>query len=121
MQSRSCDFTFYFGKKKCQWVDVWLWDVHPNTFARWKAGRWGYFEPTYENPRKGLFGQLHFVKGTIRFDTVHHEINHMWIEWFWAGGETVTRKNEERLNEILDKMSWSFRRALHKAEPRIKL
>lgn len=115
-----CNFVFHFNKKR-QWVEVYLWDVHPNTFERWGGGRWCYFHPTWEDARSGKFGELHFVKKRFRYDGVHHELLHMWIEWFWEGGETVTRKNEERLVTIADEIARNFRKALEKAEPGIKL
>ena len=102
-------------------MDVYLWDVHPNTFANWGGGRWGYFHATWKNASLGKFGELHFVKGRLRFDTVYHEIRHLCVEWLWQNGETVTRKNEERIISFEDKVANSFRRALMKAEPRIKL
>lgn len=113
-------FKFFFNKGR-QYVEVFLWDVHPNTFERWKGGRWGYFIATYDNSKDGKFGELHFVKSRLRFDVVYHEVRHVCVEWMWANGETVTRKNEERLISFEDKIANSFRRALEKAEPGIVL
>lgn len=117
------DFRFYFNKRKqsIQWVDVFLWDVHPNTFERWEGGRWGYFLATWEHPYKDKFGELHFVKSRLRFDAVYHELRHLAIEWFWSNGISVDRKNEEKLVSFEDKIANSFRRGLAKAEPKIKL
>ena len=113
-------FIFRFNNNR-QWIKVFLWDIHPNTFENWGGGRWGYFQATYDNPRSGEFGELHFVKSRLRFDVVYHEIRHICVEWFWANGETVTRKNEERLISFEDKIAHKFRKALAKAEPEIKL
>lgn len=114
------DFVFYFNKKK-QWVRVFLWDVHPTTFKSWGGGRWGYFQATYDSPKSGEFGELHFVKSRLRFDVVYHELRHLCTEWMWANGETITRKNEERIISFEDKIANSFRRTLKKAEPGIRL
>jgi hypothetical protein len=101
------EFLIYFNKKK-QWIKVTLWDVHPNTFANWKAGRWGYFLATYEHPKQGLFGEVHLVKSRVREDLVVHELDHVRTEWMWANGETITRKNEERFTEFLDQLVGKF-------------
>lgn len=109
------EFLIYFNKKR-QWIVVKLWDVHPNTFASWKAGRWGYFIPTYENPKKGFFGEVHLVKSRIREDLIVHEMFHAMVEWMWANGETITRRNEERYTEFLDQLVGRFYRQFHKAK-----
>jgi hypothetical protein len=114
------DFKFFFNRKK-QFCEVYLWNVHPNTFSNWGGGRWGYFMPTWENPRLGKFGELHFVRNRLRFDTVSHEIFHLHTEWVWSGGEVVTRKNEEKYATIFDEITRRFIRELRKVEPRIKL
>src|SRR3972149_6893889 len=111
------DFKFDFNKRK-QYCEVYLWDVHPTTVARWQAGRWGYFLPTWENANKDKFGELHFVKGRLRFDTIVHELEHLRVEWIWSHGETITRKNEEKYTSFLDELTRRFIRELRKAEPR---
>lgn len=113
-------FIFRFNKNR-QFVKVFLWDVHPTTFYRWKAGRWGYFLPTWKKHRIGEFGELHFVKRNLRIDTVVHELEHLRIEWIWSGGETITRRNEEKYTSFLDKLVRDFKRELRKSEPGIKL
>lgn len=107
------DFIFYFYRKK-QWCRVYLWDVHPNTFANWNSGRWGYFEQFWEHPKRGLFGELHFVKSRLRIDTIVHELDHLRTEWMWANGITITRKNEERMATLLDELVRNFLRELKK-------
>lgn len=114
------DFRFDFNKKK-QYVDVFLWEVHPNTFARWKAGRWAYWLATWEKPRAGKFGELHFVRNRATIDTITHELFHLFAEWIWSGGETLTRKNEERCASFFDQITRRFIRELKKYDPRIKL
>lgn len=103
------EFTIHFNKKK-QFITVFLWDVHPNTFANWKAGRWGYFIAKWENPKVGFFGEVHLVESRVRPDLVVHELDHVRTEWMWANGTTITRKNEERMTEFLDKLVGSFYR-----------
>lgn len=116
------EFLIYFNRKK-QFVKVFLWDVHPNTFQNWDAGRWGYFLATYENPKKGLFGEVHFVDSAsrkLREDTVVHELDHLRTEWMWANGETITRKNEERMTEFLDQLVGRFYREYRKLKKKEK-
>jgi hypothetical protein len=114
------DFIFFFRGRK-QFIEVYLWPVHPTTFANWGGGRWGYFHATYINPKAGKFGELHFVKSRLRFDVIVHELDHVRTAWMWANGETITRKNEERMASKLDELAGSFRRELRKFEPRIQL
>lgn len=109
------DFKVFFNKKK-QWIEVTLWDVHPTTFANWKGGRWGYFMPTYSNPKQGVFGEIHLVKSRIREDLIVHELFHALTEWMWSNGFTVIRSNEERMAETLDEMVRKFYRELRKLE-----
>jgi len=100
-------FLIYFNKKR-QWIDVTVWDVHPETFNNWGGGRWAYFEPTRESPRNGLFGELHFVKSGIREDTVVHEMFHVLCEIIWSGRDAITKNNEEKYATILDELVRKF-------------
>lgn len=110
-------FNIYFNKNK-QWVKIILWDVHPNTFANWRGGRWGYFISTYENPKIGEFGEVHLVKSRIREDVIAHEMFHVMVEWMWSNGETITRKNEERYTEFLDQLVGKFFKQFNKGKRR---
>ncbi len=101
------EFTIFWNKKK-QWITVHLWDVNPGTFSNWGGGRWGYFEPKWDNPKNGFFGEVHLVKSRIREDLVVHELDHVRTEWMWAKGTTITRSNEERMTEFLDKLVGQF-------------
>lgn len=125
MEQREPDFQFYFKydkrRKEVQWVNVYLWDVHPTTFERWGGGNWSYFNPLWTNPREGILGEWHMVKSRIRFDAIAHELFHLATELFWINGETVTRRNEERLAELFDRISRNFRKGLKKVEPKITL
>jgi len=114
------DFRFYFNRRK-QYCEVSLWDVHPDTFAKWGAGRWAYFQASYDDPRKGYFGELHFVKSRLRYDVVNHELFHLFTEWIWAGGETVTRVNEEKCAIFFDNITNSFIHGLRKYDKGIIL
>lgn len=108
------DFRFHFQNKK-QYSLVYLWDVHPTTFASWKGGYWGYFEKAVDAlPSVGLFGELHFVRSRLRIDTIVHELDHLRTEWMWANGITITRKNEERMATFLDELVRNFLRELKK-------
>lgn len=109
-------FRIYFSGN-WQWVDVYLWDVHPTTFVRWDGGRWGYFEKKWEHPRKGLFGEMHFVRDRLRIDTISHEIDHLRLEWIWANRTAFTSRNEERLIAFKDIILWRFLKKLSKLEP----
>src|SRR5690349_4201893 len=106
-------FRVYFNRKK-QWVDVTLWDVHPNTFSTWKMGRWGCFNQSWENPSQGLFGEVHLVESRVREDLVAHEFLHVWLEWIWANRTAVTSRNEETMIELYDEMIRNFYREYKK-------
>lgn len=114
------DFVVHFNKRR-QFFEVYLWAVHPDTFANWGGGRWGYWQNVRESDRTGKFGEVHFVKGRLRFDTIVHELDHIRTDWMWSRGETITRKNEERYAKFLDEIAGRFIRELRKIEPRIKL
>ena len=114
------DFYLFFNKKR-QWASVHLWDVHQNTFANWDSGRWGYWEATWSNPRSGLFGEFHFLKGRLRIDTISHELDHLRQEWIWANRLSWTGGSEEALIEMKDKLLGSFLRELAKVEPKTKV
>lgn len=112
-------FRFHVKYKKSEyWIKVFLHEVHPTTFARWKNGYWGYFILSEE---EGYFGELHFVKSRLRFDTIVHEIDHARTELMWSNGFTITRKNEESMATLLDQMVRNFLRELRKIEPKVKL
>jgi hypothetical protein len=115
-----CDFLVRFNKGR-QFFEVYLWDVHPTTFAAWGGGRWGYWTGTRTNDRLGKFGEVHFVKNRLRFDTIVHELDHVRTDWMWSRGETITRRNEERYACFLDEIVRKFVRELRKREPKIKL
>ena len=114
------DFVVRFNRKK-QFFEVYLWEVHPTTFKNWGGGRWGYWDDTRENDRAGKFGEMHFVKGRLRYDTIVHEIDHLRTDYMWCRGFTITRTNEERMAKLLDELVRKFIRELRKKEPRIKL
>jgi hypothetical protein len=106
---------FNWGRtKEAQWVDVTIWDVHPNTFQQWGGGRWAYFEPGFEHPRKGKFGELHVVESGIREDTVAHEMIHVALAWYFAGWVVITPNNEERFCERVDELVRKFYREYRK-------
>ena len=106
-------FKVYFNRHK-QWVSVYLWDVTPQTFSNWKAGRWGYFLAKWENPKLGFLGEVHLVKWRIREDLVIHELLHVAVEWMWANGFTITRSNEERMITFIDGLVGKFYKEFRK-------
>lgn len=114
------DFILKFNEKK-QYVEVFLHEVHPNTFQRKKGGRWGYFLATWTNPKCGKFGEIHFVRSRLRLDVIVHELDHVRTEWMWENGFTITRRTEERMASFLDGLVWRFLRELKKIDPKAKL
>lgn len=112
------NFRIRFNKNK-QWAEVYLWDVHPATFYSWDAGRWGYWLPTWTSPVRDKFGELHFVRGRLRVDTIYHELEHMRQEWIWANRLAWSGKTEEPFIEMLDSLAWQFLRRLRRIEPRV--
>ena len=101
------DFIVFFNKKR-QWLNIYIHDVHPITFSNWGGGRWAYFVAKWENPKSGLFGEIHFVKRGIRESTVVHELDHARTEWMYANGFTITRQNEEKMATLLDSLVGNF-------------
>src|SRR5512139_1800110 len=114
------NFIVHFNRGK-QFFEAYLWEVHPTTFERWGGGRWGYWHDLRENDKVGKFGEMHFVKGRLRIDTIIHELDHLRTDWMWSRGFTITRNNEERMATFLDELTRRFVRELKKNEPRIKL
>lgn len=106
-------FRVYFNRRK-QWLEVELWDVHPNTFEKWGAGRWAYFQADWEYPDRGKFGELHFVRSRIRFDVIGHELFHVMAEWIHANRTGITSNNEERLASLFDEMCRKLEKELRK-------
>ena len=108
-------FTVHFNKRKSFFI-VHLHDVHPDTFARKKGGRWGYFLQADGAGSVGYFGDVHFVASRLRQSLISHELEHLRAAWYWEVlGETLTRKNEERFIAFLDVLTDNFYRAYEKA------
>ena len=98
-----------------QWVDVFIWDVHPTTFANWGGGRWAYFDlSAIEHPRKGKFGELHLVESGIREDTIAHEIPHIVLKWYFMKWVIITPNNEEKFCQRIDELVRKFYRGYKK-------
>jgi hypothetical protein len=110
----------YFNSNR-QWVELILWDVHPDTFERWGAGRWGYFLADWENPKSGKFGEVHFVWNRIRFDTVSHEVFHIVAEYLHANRDNLTARNEEKYASMTDELCRKIVREIRKVDPKIRL
>lgn len=107
------NFKIYFSNKR-QWINIFMHDVHPTTFANWGAGRWAFFVAKWTNPKLGLFGEIHFVKSRIREATVVHELDHARTEYMYANGFTITRQNEERMAIFIDSLVDGFYRKYNK-------
>ena len=116
----SHDFRLYFNRKR-QWSEVYLHDVHPNTFHKGGGGRWGYFTPVRKNSRSGSFGELHFVKRRLRYDLIVHELFHLAVDYVWSKGQVIDRRNEEKMAEFMDGLVRNFVRELRKIDPEVKL
>jgi hypothetical protein len=99
-----------------QFILVYIWDVHPTTFVNWGGGRWAWWEPKWEHPRRGFFGELHMVKSGIREDTVAHELFHILCAWAFAKMVIITPYNEERFAAFLDELTRKFYREYRKVE-----
>lgn len=112
-------FTIYFRKKR-QWADIFLWDVHPNTFANWKAGRWGYWIATWSNPKSGKFGEIHLVESRVREDLISHELDHLRLEWLFANRVGLGVKNEEWYCSFGDELTRKFWREYKKYKRRLE-
>src|SRR5512146_1437043 len=99
-----CDTFRVFFRRKRQFFTVYLHDVHPSTFKRNGGGRWGYFVKKWDNPKEGLFGEIHLVKSRVRVDSVSHEIDHLRCEWMFANGRYVTIKVRGRKTLVRGKI-----------------
>jgi len=85
-------------------VDGYFYDVHPNTFAAWDAGRWAYYLGEEGRLKsKGLFGSLHILTSRgARPDTVAHELIHLLGDYLRHREATINVYNEERIAEMFD-------------------
>jgi hypothetical protein len=63
---------------------------------------------TWENPKQGEFGELHFVRSGIRADTLAHEMIHILAEWTLANRDPLCPKSEERLATMCDEITRKF-------------
>jgi len=114
------DFKVHFNRRR-QYFEVYLHNVHPRTFKRRGGGVWAYWDNVRDSPRRGKFGEVHFVRSRLRFDTIVHELDHIRTDWMWSRGETITRKNEERYATFLDEIVRRFIRELRRIDPKVKL
>jgi hypothetical protein len=110
-------FRVFFNRKK-QFFDVFIWNVHPNTFHTWKAGRWGYYLDNIEHPRRGKFGEIHLVKSRIRPDLVSHELDHLRMKWYFVKWIIITPNNEEKFCIFGDELTRRFWREYNKHQKR---
>ena len=100
------DFLLYFNKKR-QWVAIYFWDTHPNTFESWGGGRWAYYQPSNRNGT-GLFGEMHFVKSRVREDVFDHEKMHLLGDILRSKGLAWSTRNEEWLCNLSDSLTRQF-------------
>lgn len=110
------DFTtFRVGfRKNVQFFNVYLYDTTPKTFERHGGGRWGYFVPRWEHPKRGWFGDIHLVKSRVRTDLVIHELDHLRLEWIFANEVTLSTRNEEWFCKFGDELVRNFYREYEK-------
>jgi hypothetical protein len=107
-------FRFYFNHRR-QWIDVYLHDVHPNTFERQDGGRWEYYlENAGRYKRKGLFGAMHFVASRVRVDVFDHCKMHLFGDIMRTKQIAWTVFNEEELCLLSDELTRSFWREYRK-------
>lgn len=100
-----------FFNRRRQWIDVYLDDVHPNTFERQGGGRWGYYLASADrNPRHGHYGDTHLVCSRVRADVVAHELEHTVIDRL----APITTRNEERAARLMDELTRNFWREYEK-------
>lgn len=100
-------FIFYFNRKS-QWCEVYLEEVHPNTFNRKNGSRWGYYESKTVREKMGVFGEIHLVSSRVRPDTVEHEIHHLWFDWMRESGRDLSGRTEEKSVRMYDEMMKHF-------------
>lgn len=111
-------FRVYFNRR-LQWLNFFLESVTPQTFHRQGGGRWGYYLRTFQQPRRGEFGEIHHVESRAeREDSIVHELAHAWIDILRMrqGSDTVsiTLDNEEKYISILDGLVRNFYREYRK-------
>ena len=104
------DFQVYFHRKQ-QWLDVYIEDVTPETFARHDGGRWAYFSYTRPHTRTGLFGDLHFVKSRLRQDVVAHELLHVLLQLIESRNGALNERTEEHWCLQYDSLTRAFWKA----------
>lgn len=107
-------FKLFWNRRK-QWVAVYLWDVHPDTFESWDAGRWAYYlANSYRCKTTGLFGDLHFVASRVRADVVAHELIHLLCDYLRNKDTAINVYNEERIAGLFDSWTRQFWKAYKK-------
>jgi len=70
--------------------------------------------PTWKTPSNGAFGELHFVKSGIRFDTIAHELLHVIAEWLYANRSALISRNEEKMCRMQDELARKLERGFRK-------
>ncbi len=104
-------FRVYFNRRK-SYVNVYLDDVHPDTFDRRGGGRWGYFTPEHDD---GQLGDVHLVASRVRPDVVVHELLHVAAAYMLSRWCLLTPKTEERWASLLDELTRNFWKEYEKA------
>lgn len=107
------NFRVYFRKKR-QFFDVYLHDTTPETFNRKGGGRWGYYVSRWNNPKSGLFGEVHIVKSRVRVDVASHELDHLRMDWIFSNRVVLSTYNEERFCKFGDELIRNFYREYNK-------
>jgi hypothetical protein len=103
-----------FFRRKQQFYDVYLHNTTPTTFNRRGGGRWGYFVPRWENPKVGLFGEIHLVQSRVRYDSVQHELDHLRCAWIFGNRVNLSTRNEEWFCRFGDELIRNFYREYKK-------
>ena len=62
----------------------------------------------------GRFGELHFVRSGIRFDTIAHELLHVIAEWLYANRTALISRNEEKMAKMQDELARKLEREFRK-------
>ena len=106
-------FRFYFNRRR-QYIDVFLHDVHPNTFENRGGGRWEYYQAETERGKTGKFGEMHFVSGRVRPDAVAHCLIHLYGDIMRSRRKVWTAKNEETVALQFDELTRNFWREYSK-------
>lgn len=90
-------FKIYFNRHH-QWLTIYVWKS-PKKFYREHGDCVGIYiyDTVSRQPRRGEFGEIHFLEPYIDDELVAHELLHFLIDLVRTRNGTITKRNEETI------------------------